>query len=100
MFDFLFGNSKLKTALRQGGVIIDLRSPRRFDEGHIPDAINIPVDRIPINLSRLKGMNIPIILCGDTDDITHARHQLQGHGVKEVHSGGSWTRLLRIVHSL
>lgn len=100
MFDFLFGNGKLKTALRNGAAIIDLRSPRRFDEGHIPKAINIPIDRISINISRIKDMNVPIILCGDTDDITRARHQLTGHGVKEVHSGGSWTRLLKVVHSL
>jgi rhodanese-related sulfurtransferase len=90
----------LKTALRNGAAIIDLRSPRRFDEGHIPEAINIPIDRISINIARIKDMGVPIVLCGDTDDITRARHQLLSRGVKEVHSGGPWTRLLKIVHSL
>jgi len=100
MFDFLFGNNKLKTALRNGAAIIDLRSPRRFDDGHIPDAINIPIDRISINTSRIKGMNVPIILCGDTDDITRARQLLLNDGVKEVLSGGPWSRLLKIIQSL
>lgn len=100
MFNFLFGNSKIKNALRRGAVIIDLRSPREFDEGRIPDSINIPIDRIAINLSRIKAMNAPIILCGYAEAISRAKQQLQQHGVAEIYSGGSWTSVLKVVRSL
>ncbi|MCG2616444.1 rhodanese-like domain-containing protein [Terrimonas sp. NA20] len=100
MFNFLFGNSKLKNALRHGAVIIDLRSPGEFDQGRIPDSINIPSDRISINLSRIKAMNVPIILTGYSDSIREARYKLESHGVKEVYSGGHWTSVLKIVRSL
>lgn len=100
MFEFLFGNSKIKNALRKGAAIIDLRSPREFDEGHIPNSINIPIDRIPINVARIKAMNVPIILCGYSDAISNARRQLTDYGIKEVHNGGHWAGLLRIVRSL
>ena len=31
--------------------MIDVRSPSEFAAGHIPGAINIPMDQIPVNLS-------------------------------------------------
>lgn len=100
MFNFLFGNSKIKNALRRGAVIIDLRSPREFDEGRIPDSINIPSDRISINLTRIKAMNVPIILTGYSDTIRETRHKLEAAGVKEIYNGGHWTSVLKIVRSL
>lgn len=100
MLNFLFGNSKLKNALRNDAVIIDLRSPREFDEGHIPEAINIPVDRIPINAARIKAMNRPVILCGHSGSMGNARDYLLNHGVKEVHNGGSWVKVLNLVRSI
>ena len=100
MFNLLFGNSKIKNALRKGAAIIDLRAPGQFDQGRIPDSINIPIDRIPINLNRIKDLNVPVILCGYPEDISNARHQLLNHGVKEVYNGGSWTRVLKILDSL
>lgn len=100
MFDFFFGNSKLKNALKRGAVVIDLRPPGRFDQGHIPDSINIPIDRIPINVARIKEMHVPIILCGDSADIRNARQRLQQYGVKDIYSGGSWTRVYKILQSV
>ncbi|MET0463799.1 MAG: rhodanese-like domain-containing protein [Chitinophagaceae bacterium] len=100
MFNILFGNSKIKNALRRGAIIIDLRSPREFDQGRIPDSVNIPSDRISINLSRIKAMNVPIILAGYSDSIRDARRKLEEHGVKEIYNGGHWTSVLKIVRSL
>lgn len=101
MFNLLFGNSKLKNALRNGAIIIDLRSPREFDEGHIQDSINIPADRIPINAARIKAMNRPVILCGHSGVMMgNARNHLLGQGVKEVYNGGSWTKVLNLTRSV
>jgi len=100
MFNLIFGNSKIKNALRTGAIIIDLRSPLEFDEGHIPEAINIPVDRIAINAARIKAMKRPVILCGHSGFINDAKQQLLDQGVKEVHNGGNWQRLLRITRSV
>ena len=30
------GGGQIRQALREGGVIIDLRTPYEFDQGHIP----------------------------------------------------------------
>lgn len=100
MFNLIFGNSKIKNALRNGAVIIDLRSPREFDEGHIPEAINIPADRIPINAARIKAMKRPVILCGHSGSMGNARDYLLNYGVKEVYNGGSWEKVLSLIRSI
>lgn len=100
MFNLLFSNIKLKNALRKGAIVIDLRSPREFDEGHIPDSINIPADRIPINAARIKAMDRPVILCGHSGSMGNARNHLLSHGIKEVYNGGSWTKMLNLTRSI
>ncbi|MGZ8559575.1 MAG: rhodanese-like domain-containing protein [Chitinophagaceae bacterium] len=95
-----FGNSKLKEALRRGAIIIDVRSASEFDRGKIPDSINIPVDRIPINAERIKEMNRPVIFCCTSGDRSNQAIQLMKEKeLKEVYNGGNWHRLLRIVNS-
>ena len=62
-FLFGFGKNKIKDALKKGAVIIDVRTPHEFDQGKVPDSVNIPVDRIALNNARIKAMNKPIVLC-------------------------------------
>lgn len=100
-FSFLgLGNQKIKDALYRGAVIIDVRSASEFDRGKIPDSINIPVDRIPINSERIKAMNRPVIFCCTSGDRSNKAIQLMTQkGLKEVYNGGNWHKLLRIVRS-
>jgi phage shock protein E len=101
MLNFLFGN-KIKKALQKGAVIIDVRPAYAFDQhGRIPDSINIPIDRIPINIKRIKSMNHPIVLCcAFGEDCANAASMLKESGVKEVYNGGRWQSLLKIVNQL
>lgn len=101
-FSFLgFGNIKIKEALRKGAIIIDVRSAGEFDQGKIPDSINIPVDRIAINAQRIKEMNRPVIFCCTSGDRSSQAIQLMKQkGVKDVYNGGNWHKVLRIVSSL
>lgn len=95
-----FGSTKIKDALRKGALIIDVRSPGEFDRGKIPESINIPVDRIPINAERIKAMKRPVIFCCSSGDRAgQALQYMKRKGAKEVYNGGSWQRLLRIVNS-
>jgi rhodanese-related sulfurtransferase len=94
----LFGSGKIKNALRRGAIIIDVRPPNKFDEGHVEDAVNIPVDRLAINAERLKNMNRPIIFCCDSGyESSVGVKTMRERGVKEVYNGGSWANLAKIV---
>lgn len=97
----IFGGSKLKEALRRGAVIIDVRPPNEFDKGRVPDSVNIPVDRLSLNILRIKNMNRPIIVCSDSwYESNAAVKMLKQNGVKEVLNGETWTSLARVVKKL
>lgn len=95
------GNGKLKEALRRGAVVIDIRTAAEFDRGKVHDSINIPLDRININLRRIVQMNRPIIICSNYDsDNERVIEVLKANGVKEIYNGGSWTKIWRMMRSL
>jgi rhodanese-related sulfurtransferase len=96
-----FGNSKIKTALRKGAIIIDVRPAGSFDQGKIPGSVNIPVDRIAINAERIKGMNRPVIFCAAyTIHSSTAARIMKEKGLKEVYDAGNWEKVLKIVNKL
>jgi len=95
------GNGKVKEALRRGAVVIDVRTAHEFDQGKVRDSINIPIDRININLQRLRGMPKPLIICSASDSETEkAISMLKANGIKEIYNGGRWTRVLRMTRSI
>jgi rhodanese-related sulfurtransferase len=96
-----FGNGKVKDALRRGAVVIDIRTAHEFDQGRVIDSINIPIDRININLQRIRQMRRPVIICSNSDfENEKVINFLKANGVKEIYNGGSWTRVLRMIKSI
>jgi len=98
MFSFLgFGKSKLKEALKNGAVIIDVRTPHEFDRGKIPGSINIPVDRMSISIERIKAINKPVIVCCSSGMRSGSAKQiLNKAGIQNVLNGGSWENVLKV----
>ena len=98
MFGFLFGD-KIKKAIREGAVIIDVRPAFAFDQhGRVPGSINIPVDRIAINIGRIKSMKKPIVVCcAYGNDCANAVRMLKESGIEEVYNGGNWESVWRKV---
>ena len=95
------GNAKLKEALRRGAIVIDIRTAAEFDRGKVRDSINIPIDRININLKRIVQMNKPIIICSDSDsENERVIDVLKASGVTEIYNGGRWTKIWRMTKSL
>jgi phage shock protein E len=100
LFSFLgLGSDSITNAINRGAVIIDVRPAYAFDQdGKVPGSVNIPLDRIDINVERIRTMNKPIVLCcGYANDCINAARILREKGVKEVHNGGSWRSVLKKV---
>ncbi len=101
MFSFLFGKNNLKEAIRNGAIIIDVRTPHEFDQGKVPGSINIPVDRIQTSIERIKAMKKPVVLCCASGMRSgSAKKILTASGMKEVCNGGSWESVLKIYNKL
>lgn len=98
LFDF-FSRGKLRRALREGAVILDVRSASEFDRGRVPGSINIPVDRIATSIARIRHMGKPVIcVCASGHRSGQAVSQLKKAGVPDVYNGGNWESLLRLMN--
>lgn len=92
----LFGMDKTDYAelVKKGALILDVRSKSEYDGGHIKDSINIPVDQLQKNLSKLKDKDKTIITCCASGmRSASAKSILQNNGYKNVHNGGGWSSL-------
>jgi rhodanese-related sulfurtransferase len=80
--------------MKNGAVILDVRSKGEYAGGHIKGSMNIPVDQLSGNLSKLKDKNNPIITCCASGmRSASAKSILKSNGYTEVHNGGSWYSL-------
>jgi len=93
----LFGmGSKINYAqlVKEGALILDVRSKKEFEAGHIRGSINISVDQLSNNLSKLKDKNKPIITCCASGmRSASAKSILKSNGYVQVHNGGGWSGL-------
>ena len=80
--------------VKQGAIILDVRSPGEYSGGHIKGSINISVDSLRANLSKLKNKNTPIITCCASGmRSASAKSILKSNGFVEVYNGGGWSSL-------
>ncbi len=79
--------------VKQGAVILDVRSKGEYQGGHIKGSINIPVDSLNNNLSKLKKDNPIITCCASGMRSASAKSILKSNGFTEVHNGGGWSSL-------
>ena len=96
MFSFLkklFGNNEeaLLEAIKNGAIIVDVRTPGEFGQGHIKGSKNIPLNEISSKISQIQKWNKPIItVCASGSRSGMAKRTLKANGI-EVYNGGSWS---------
>lgn len=79
-------------------IIIDVRTPQEFADGHIEGALNIPYDQIDQGIRTVKWLKkeSPILLyCRSGKRAEIARSFLEQQGFKQVLNGGGMTTLVQ-----
>jgi rhodanese-related sulfurtransferase len=80
--------------VKEGAIILDVRSKGEFAGGHIKGSINISVDQLSSNLHKLKDKSKPIITCCASGmRSASAKSILKSNGYTEVYNGGGWSSL-------
>ena len=80
--------------VKKGAIVLDVRSSGEYSGGHVKGSINIPVDQLSKNLSKLKDKNKPIItVCASGMRSASAKSILKSNGYTEVYNGGGWGSL-------
>lgn len=85
--------------LKGGALVIDVRSSAEFSSGHLPNAINLPLEEIEAALPRrVKDKNQVLLLhCQSGMRSGIAKTKLAGLGYANVFNLGSFARAARIV---
>ena len=80
--------------VKEGAIVLDVRSNGEYSSGHIKGSINISVDTLSNNLSKLKDKNKPIITCCASGmRSASAKGILKSNGYTQVYNGGGWMSL-------
>lgn len=97
MFKGLFKKTDYAQLLKDGAIIIDVRSPQEYSQGAIPGSENIPLGSIPSRTKQIKSLEAPIIcVCASGMRSGTAKAQLKAAGV-EAYNGGPWTKMIPYV---
>jgi phage shock protein E len=79
--------------VQSGARLIDVRTPAEFAAGHIPGAINIPVQQLDSRLGELQPKDAAIVLyCRSGSRSGSAARMLKGAGFAAVHDLGPMSR--------
>ncbi len=79
-----------KTIIANGGLIIDVRTKEEYQQGHIKGSINVPLNVLTANLSKIKTNKPIITCCASGMRSASAKSMLVAKGYKEVYNGGGW----------
>jgi len=80
--------------IKEGAIIVDVRSKGEFSGGHIKGSINISLDTLSNNLGKLKDKNSVIITCCASGmRSASAKSILKTKGYTQVYNGGGWSSL-------
>ncbi|HNX74619.1 MAG TPA: rhodanese-like domain-containing protein [Candidatus Rifleibacterium sp.] len=92
-----FGQVKPELArqlVASGAVIIDVRTPSEYADGHLENALNIPLDKISGDIARqVPDKNKPVLLyCLSGSRSGIASRLLKNRNYTSVHNLGSFAR--------
>jgi phage shock protein E len=92
--------NEARVHMKNGALLIDVRTAGEYDSGHLPSAINIPLDEIEVSLPRHeKDKNQVILLhCQSGTRSGVAKRRLNRLGYANAFNLGSYARAEQIVN--
>lgn len=85
--------------VKEGALILDVRSEIEYRVGHMENALNFPVDQLQKHLSKMKKNQVIITCCASGRRSANAQKFLLSKGFEQVYNGGSWRKLQRLIQA-
>ena len=81
------------TLVKNGALILDVRSPAEYKGGHIKGSKNIPLNELSSHLSKMKKDSTIITCCASGMRSASAKSILKSNQFTNVYNGGGWSSL-------
>ena len=85
--------------MKDGAIVIDVRTTGEFNSGHIKGSTNVPLDKIKSKIQKIENLKKPVIFCcasgmrsGQATSVAKSR------GIN-AYNGGGWRSLNRKLSS-
>ena len=79
-----------KEAVQAGAKLVDVRTPQEYAAGHIPGAVNIPVQEMDARLAEFGPKDgVVVVYCRSGARSATAKQKLEAAGYKTVHNLGA-----------
>ena len=70
-------------------IVVDVRNAWEYEEGHVNNAVNIPLNEIPARIDEFRKQNGPVIFyCRSGNRSGAAVHILKQAGITNIYNGG------------
>lgn len=100
LFSNLFGGgttANLQSIIDDGAFLVDVRTPGEFAEGHVVGSVNIPLDKVTMELEKFKNKKNIIVFCRSGNRSGQAKTILEQQGIVNVTNGGTWEEVNQFV---
>ena len=87
-----------KLAAKETTVIVDVRTPEEYTEGHLDKSVNIPLPLLSDSIEALKKYENIIVICKSGGRAGKAKKQLEESEFTNVYNGGGWLSLKAVLN--
>ena len=80
---------KIKDLLNRDALILDVRTMQEWNEGHITNAMHIPLADVKNNIDKIKSINKPVVAyCKSGVRSARAAQLLKTYNIEALNGGG------------
>ena len=92
---FIFGTKKrqVEEYMASGAVILDVRTQREWDSGHVENSVHIPLNELKNRVGEVKALNKPIIACCKSGVRSAKAAKFLNLNNIDAINGGGWVRI-------
>ena len=79
--------------MKNGAEILDVRTQREWDNGHIEGSRHIPLDDLKNHVDELKALNKPLVVCCESGVRSAKAAKFLNLNNIDATNGGGWVSL-------
>ena len=87
----LFGPGEdLSSKIKEGAIIVDVRTQSEYSSGHVKGSKNIPLDKLNSQMDKIKKWDKTIITCCASGMRSGTAASILKNNGLDAYNGGSW----------